>query len=298
MKSTTDIYKPDFILIGAMKCATSTLHEQLSLHESFFMTTPKEPSFFSDIENYDKGSIWYQSFFKKAGHGQVKGESSTNYSKLPNYPETVNRIKSFCPEIKCIYLMRHPVDRLISHYIHEWSQGNISCDINTAVRHHPELIEYGRYNMQLEPYISTFGFSAILPLFTERLQITPRQELQAIFDFLEIPAKPEWCHDIQSNKSSERLKVCAWRDALVNDPTLRFFRRAFIPKSVRRKVRRIWTMTERPMLSDGVLRHVEQIFDEDLELLGRKVGVELNCRNFKQSVTSATSSHSWITVRT
>ena len=34
-----------------------------------------------------------------------------------------------------VYVMRHPVDRLVSHYIHEWSMGNLSCGIDEAVEH-------------------------------------------------------------------------------------------------------------------------------------------------------------------
>jgi len=45
---------PDFIIIGAMKSATSTLHEQLRLQSGIFMSTPKEPNFFSDELN-----AWY-----------------------------------------------------------------------------------------------------------------------------------------------------------------------------------------------------------------------------------------------
>ena len=51
MKAQTIRIKPDFIIIGAMKCATSTLHDQLKKHTSFCMTTPKEPNFFSDDDN-------------------------------------------------------------------------------------------------------------------------------------------------------------------------------------------------------------------------------------------------------
>ena len=46
---------PDFIIIGAMKSATSTLHDQLNMHDSIFMTNPKEPNFFSDNEYIFQG---------------------------------------------------------------------------------------------------------------------------------------------------------------------------------------------------------------------------------------------------
>ena len=50
---------PNFIIIGAMKCATSTLHEQLALQPGIFMSQLKEPNFFSNDEEYEKGWNWY-----------------------------------------------------------------------------------------------------------------------------------------------------------------------------------------------------------------------------------------------
>ena len=279
--------KPDFIIIGAMKCATSTVHDQLSMHDPFFMTTPKEPNFFSDDEIYAKGFGWYGSLFANADTGQLKGESSTHYTKLPKYPETVERLVEYCPDVKCIYIMRHPVDRLVSHYIHEWTQGAISCDINEAVSRHPELVEFSRYNMQLEPYLKTFGHKSVLPMFTERLKDNPLRELQVIFDFLDVFEKPVWQPDIISNVSAERLRACAWRDAIVNSPLLKFIRRTFVPKSVRTRIRKLWTMQERPSLAPDTVQNLEVIFNRDLSLLSQKLGLELNCGNFKNMVISA-----------
>ena len=278
--------KPDFIIIGAMKCATSTLHNQLNMHDSFFMTDPKEPNFFSDDDIYAKGNGWYESLFKNATSRQIKGESSTHYTKLPQYPDTVKRLSDYCPDIKCIYLMRHPVDRLVSHYIHEWTQGVISCDIDKAVYRYPEIIDYGRYNMQIEPYLKVFGSSAVLPVFTGRLQDNLLRELQAVFDFLDIREKPVWRADIKSNVSAERLKVCAWRDAIIKNKIMTFVRRTFVPKKVRRKIRKLWTMKERPELSPETTQYVESLFDQDLKTLGNKLGLELSCNNFKETVVS------------
>jgi hypothetical protein len=279
--------KPDFIIIGAMKCATSTLHEQLATHGSFFMTTPKEPNFFSDDEVYGKGLAWYESLFHEAGTNQLRGESSTHYTKLPDYPETVERLTSFCPEVKCIYIMRHPIDRLVSHYIHEWTQGVISCDIDTAVKRYPELVEYGRYSMQIESYLNAFVPQSVLPLFVERLRDNPQRELETVFRFLEVTERPVWRDDLKSNVSAERLRACGWRDAIVRNPVVTALRRTLIPKSVRRRIRKLWTLKERPELSVQVRKKVEKVFNEDLQALGGKIDLALTCDAFKEQVTRA-----------
>lgn len=113
--------KPDFIIIGAMKCATSSLHTQLAQQPGIFMTTPKEPNFFSDDGQFALGLSWYKNLFSDAQSGDICGESSTHYSKLPDYPQCIQRMSFYLPTVKLIYVMRHPIDRLVSHYIHQLS---------------------------------------------------------------------------------------------------------------------------------------------------------------------------------
>ena len=171
---------PDFIVIGAMKSATTTLHEQLARQSGLFMSRPKEPNFFSDDENYARGIEWYASFFAGAGDHLLLGESSTHYTKLPTHPHTVERMVRALPRVKLIYVMRHPIDRLTSHYLHEVTVGRISVGLEEAVERHPELVDYGRYSMQLEPYLRVYGPESILPVFFDRLVDQPDLELERL----------------------------------------------------------------------------------------------------------------------
>src|SRR5262249_60849256 len=98
------IHRPDFIVIGAMKSATTTLHEQLARQSGIFMTRPKEPNFFSDDEVRARGWAWYGSLFRPAGAGDLRGESSTHYTKLPTYPRAVERMVRDLPRLKLIYV--------------------------------------------------------------------------------------------------------------------------------------------------------------------------------------------------
>ncbi len=83
---------PNFIIIGAMKSATSTLHNQLAAQPGIFMSTPKEPNFFSDDTVYAQGLAWYHGLFSEAAETDLCGESSTHYTKLPDYPHTIERL--------------------------------------------------------------------------------------------------------------------------------------------------------------------------------------------------------------
>lgn len=280
--------QPDFIIIGAMKCATSTLHEQLALQPNFFMSELKEPNFFSNDEEYNKGIEAYWSHFQDAQITDFCGESSTHYTKLPTYPFTIERLQQTLPDAKFIYVMRHPVKRLVSQYIHEWSQRIIDVDINTALEKHPELIDYSRYTMQLQPYFDTFGSERILPVFFERLFSHKQEELERICRFLGYVDIPEWKDLDAQNVSSERMRTSAWRDALVENPMLQMLRQKLVPKSFRTWVRGLWTMSDRPELSQEQIQRLEAIFDQDLAVLGEWLGIELSCETYQDIVSSRT----------
>lgn len=282
---------PNFFVIGAMKCATSSLHEQLAQQPGIFMTELKEPNFFSNDEQYKKGIDWYESLFTPEPNDILFGESSTHYTKLPTYPQTLARLKQHIPnisELKFIYVMRHPIDRLVSHYIHEWSQRVIptKTDVNVAIYEYPELIDYSKYTTQLQPYFDDFGRDKVLPVFLERLIKNPQIELERVCRFLNYPHQATWHQDLAAqNVSSERMRTSAWRDFLVEAPVLDTLRKTLVPKSFRTWVRKLWTMQERPQLSAENIAYLTKIFDEDLAVLAAWLGLDsLSCENFKTVV--------------
>ncbi|MEM8676183.1 MAG: sulfotransferase [Cyanobacteria bacterium P01_G01_bin.67] len=277
--------QPDFLIIGAMKCATSTLHDQLAMQPGIFMTELKEPNYFSNDEHYSLGLEWYLSQFQEANKKDICGESSTHYTKLPTYPHTIERIHQQYPNIKLIYIMRHPIDRLVSQYIHEWSQNIISVDINQAIFQYPELIEYSKYSMQLEPYLKTFNREQILPVFFERLLSNKQEELARICRFIGYERQPFWnTASDQQNISNERMRQNATRDFLVEMPPLKYVRQNFVPKGWRTWVRGLWQMKKKPEIEPQKLKYLQSIFDEDLSVISSCTGVELTCENFKFTV--------------
>lgn len=279
---------PDFIIIGAMKCATSSLHEQLAQQPGFYMSEPKEPNFFSNDEIYDQGMDWYLSLFQDASETALKGESSTHYTKLPTYPKTIERLSAAFPGVKLIYIMRHPIDRLISQYIHEWTQKIISVEINQAIGQYPELIQYSLYSLQLKPYLETFGPENILPVFFERLYHADysQSELERICQFLGYDQTPAWRDLDAQNVSSERLRQDALFKFLDKTPAIQFLRRKFIPKTWRDSVRRLWTLKKKPEISADLRQQLTMEFNQDLAILGQWLGMEINCDNFKTVVRS------------
>ena len=280
--------RPDFIIIGAMKCGTSTLHEQIALQPGTCMSEPKEPNFFSDDSEYQRGWEWYQRLFSAASEGDLRGESSTHYTKLPTFPLTIERInKHLDPAPKFIYVMRHPIDRLVSHYVHDWTEQKVTAPIDDAIHNHPDLINYSRYAMQLKPFIEEFGADSILPVFFERMVSNKQQELERVCSFLGYPGQPTWNDDLGAqNQSAERMQMTLLSSFLLHFPGLRTLRQVLVPKSLRNRIKSRWQMKERPKLSDAAFVELRQLFDEDLSELSKILGTQLNCENFKSVASS------------
>jgi hypothetical protein len=274
----------DFYIIGAMKCATSTLHEQLARRDRFFMTEPKEPNFFNDEHLYETGWDEYRSLFAGARPDQITGESSTHYTKLPTYQGTVDRIFEHTPNARLVYVMRDPVDRMVSQYVHEWTEREVDCPISEAVQKYPRLIAYSKYATQLEPFLTKFGRERVLPVFFEHLVTHREQELERVARFVgDDSDEPFVWHEkaAQTNVSKERLRKSAFRDKVLSFSMARQVKDA-LPNQWKEKIKAVWRMENRPQLSTEARKLVEDELDADLKKLGALLGLSLNCATFAQ----------------
>lgn len=282
---------PDFIIIGAMKCATSSIHDQLDRHAGISMSEPKEPNFFADAENWAKGMEWYESLFSSMPANDLKGESSTHYTKLPTYPECARRLREALPNTKLIYVMRDPIDRIVSQYIHEWSVHVIdkACGIDEAIHAYPILVEYSKYAQQLESYVELFGRDAILPVFFERVMSKPQPELERIAEHIGYTGAVCWQEDDAKNVSSQRQRRNPVLDKVLSFRAVERVRRGLLPESLRAKIRSRWAMNERPELSAKSLEYLYSQLDPDLTILGEQLGIDLCCQNFKDQVVDGST---------
>lgn len=260
---------PDFLIIGAMKCGTSTLAAQLGAQPGLFMTTPKEPNFFSDDDIHARGAGWYRALFDDAAPGDIKGEASTHYTKLPTYPQTIPRMQALLDAPKLIYMIRNPVERAVSHYIHGWSEARMGDDPVAAFRQHPELVDYGRYAMQITPFVEAFGAENILLTSLEQIKTAPQEELARIGAFLGHRGTA-WQADLGAqNVSAERIRRFPLHGLLIDNPVAAALRRALVPKALRSRIRQARTIGTRPELPAALRTRLEDGFREDHAELAR-----------------------------
>jgi hypothetical protein len=272
--------RPDLMVIGAMKAATSSLHDQLALQDGIFMSDPKEPCYFSDDDVYGRGDTWYSSLFAGAAPDDLCGESSTHYTKLPRHPLTVDRIAAHGSTPTFLYMLRNPIDRLVSHYIHDWSFNVVPDTIEQAIVDNPDLVDFGRYGHQLRPYVERFGAERIHVVLFEQFRGDPQAVLDGIGTFLGVETPMIHRALDAANVSSARMRSSPWRDRLLDNRVAAAARRRFVPKAVRERVAGRWQMHDRPEMSPSLRAELEQRFDEDLADLADLVGIDLSCATF------------------
>jgi hypothetical protein len=177
---------PSFLIIGAMKSGTTTLFHDLRQNPSIFIPEDKElEDLITDSVLSPAGIEKYAKFFARAKANQCCGEASTAYTKLPDIGGVPNRAhETLGANIRLIYLVRNPVSRLISHYHHLHSAGDIDLPIDEAIQDCPELLSYSKYAMQLDPWIKQFGRDNIKVIIFESYVKDRRNTLLSIYDFL------------------------------------------------------------------------------------------------------------------
>lgn len=174
---------PNLVVIGGMKCGTTSLHMYLDQHPDIAMSRRKEISFF--IEGHeDRGVGWYESHFDRTV--AIRGESSPSYTKFPQRGGVPARMHALLPDAKLIYLLRDPIERTVSHYLHEFLRGRERRSLADALRSFSDnpYVDPSRYHMQLERYLAHYPLSQILILTTEELRDDRQEMLERAIDFI------------------------------------------------------------------------------------------------------------------
>ena len=182
----------DFVVIGAQKAGTTSLHQYLGAHPDVFMSRNKELHFF--VEGlygrngwdcgWEKGWGWYEAQFAEAGSAVAIGESSPSYATYPLREGIAERIAASLPGVRLVYLLRHPVERARSEYTHNVINGQERRPIERALLEDPRYLAKSSYAMQVDQYLSHVRRDQLLLVVSERLRLERAATMQRIFEFL------------------------------------------------------------------------------------------------------------------
>jgi hypothetical protein len=276
---------PNLIVIGGLKCGTTSLHHYLNLHPEIGMSRPKELNFFVDELNWSHGPDWYRSHFPPSS--AVRGETSPHYTNRPRFQVVAERMRETLGDDERLnYLVRHPIDRLLSHYLHNVGGGYETRELAEAVSDPGSAyVQRGLYAFQLEPYLAAFGAERILVVSREELGAERDSTVRRVFEFCGVEpgfTSPEFDREWEtgSGKGSGGYRLM---DKAVRMPGLRALDRNFdrLPERLRWRVERMGHdpdsgEAQKPELDAELRDRLAKVFRPDAARLEGLIGRQLN----------------------
>ncbi len=176
--------KPNFLGIGAQKCASTWLYDILSDHPEVCLSDTKELDYFSNF--YDFGFQWYErQFDPQPGHRAV-GEVSPSYFHHLSAPQ---RVRDYAADMRLIVFLREPVQRAISNHKHEVRIGHFGGDdlsFESGLKNNPQYIEQGLYATHLERWLRYFESQQLMVVFFDEVVADGANVAKRIYEFLGI----------------------------------------------------------------------------------------------------------------
>jgi len=271
---------PNLIIIGGLKCGTTSIHHYLGLHPEIQMSKPKELNFFVTELNWDLGLDWYASRFD--GRFKVRGESSPHYTNLPRYEGVAERIRTHCPDARLLYMVRDPIKRILSHWVHATGAGYETRDmVEVLSGPDTQYVNRSRFWMQLQPYLERFDRDQIEIITQEELQSDREGTMRKAFAFAGVDETftseqfdREW--EKSAAKSGDKYQ---FMEKLIKLPGFRSFDRNFdrLPERMRWLVEKVVHDPEKPsapkpVLPDDLLADLRGRFAEEVPQLEKFAG--------------------------
>ena len=244
--------EPNFFIIGVSKAGTTSIYYYLKQHPEIFMSPIKEPNFLvckpskslnvfpgcgpGDVES----TIWidnledYLALFSGSRHEKVLGEASLSYM----YSDSAcGNIKKNYPNAKVLAVLRNPIERAYSHYLHLARDERERLTFEEALKAEKERIKrgwefswhyfnMGLYYRQLLPYFEMFGEENIKVVLYEELECSPRILMSSLYEYLGV------CSDFVPNTSLHHNISGGVRLRFLN----RFCTMPSLPKTMLKKI--------------------------------------------------------------
>ncbi len=273
---------PNLLVIGAMKGGTTSLWEYLGRHPQIHMSPTKEIHYFDDPARYARGPSWYESHFTGAGpEHAVRGEVTPAYARFPLYADVPRRAAELVPDARLIYVLREPLARIRSHYLHHRMLGIESAPFAKAVVEHSTYVDTSRYAMQLDQWLRHYSRDRLLVITSEQLRDQHCETMTKVYAFLGVDATVLPA-DRQLHRTTDKLPPRPAAGRLRSSPLGRRVAQR-VPPALRPAAQAVWSLTRhRPDLSgaeiDPGLREVLQdLVRPDVHRLRPYLGPDFDC---------------------
>ncbi|MEC7646426.1 MAG: sulfotransferase [Bacteroidota bacterium] len=244
---------PNFLIVGAAKCGTSSLHNYLNQHPDIFMPSynnlgmkVKEPRFLIKdlVKHRLPHGVWsfeeYQSLFMDVKKERLVGESTVLY--LYYYEHAIKNIKHYLgKDVKIIIMLRNPIDRAYSAYsfasrTHQENQPFKEALLNSKIRFDndetssPMILykELGLYHKMVKAYMQNFKDVHFI-IYDDFIRQTDL-EVKRVFDFLNVDQKIHINTNKIINAGGKKWDSKVMKNLLMGEGYVKKFLRVFMPK--------------------------------------------------------------------
>ncbi len=202
---------PEVIIIGSMKGGTSSLFSYLNSHPEMVGSRIKETDYFLGRKAFSRGRKWYEGLFD--GEGSIAFEASPNYTKRHLFSGVPERIRELVPHAKLIFILRDPISRARSHYVHNYCNGRETREFSDAIRiPDNDYVCTSRYLFQAQAFLDHFEPDQLLFVQSERLKTERSDVMDEVARFIGIEANfdesvlNQEYHVSKGKKRSSRLE--------------------------------------------------------------------------------------------
>ena len=289
---------PDFLVVGAARAGTTSLHSYLRQHPGIYLPKIKEPCFFvfdGDDTEYKEGKFAfavrnfkdYENLFRAAKPDQISGEMSTPYLYL--YEKTISRIQKYFPayrKMKIVMMLRNPAERAFSQYCWRVRDGREALSFKKAIEAERErmddnfsfdyfYLDRGFYFKQVRSYIENFDNVHII-LFDE-FQSRPSEVLRDLCRFLGVDEHFEF-EKVEAQNRSSMPKFQVLGKVATVESKMKYRIWYSIPDSLRKKIRNWFSVLnegKKPEMDPLMRKSLTDIYREDILALQKLIGHDL-----------------------
>jgi len=291
-------FKLDFSGIGVAKAGTTWIARCLGEHPAVCMARFKETNFFlrnhitsglpaprpKDMPHYDEGLDWYKQKFSDHEPGQLRGEFSPAYFADP---ECADLLYAHNPRMKLLCSFRNPADTAYSGYYQLSLVQPLPDTFEEFLDEYPELLEYGRYHDNLQPFLKRFPRENVHLMLFEDIRADPGAAYRRICRFLEIdssfvPGSLDQRVNPRRVLRSRALRNlrCAVRDIIASTAATRKLRAGLVRLGVDRIALKLFLLNQKPgtvpPLAPKTRRRLGEFFRKDNEALGELLNRDLS----------------------
>jgi hypothetical protein len=182
-----DLFFPNLLLIGAMKCGTSSLAADLGKFAGVYLPATKEPHYLmqTDCSHVERGQL-YRSLYRNAGNATYRLDASTGYTRPSHSTRIAKLAAQTLSDPKILFIVRDPIARAKSHLKHmlrvEPNRGNTIA----ALEESNHLVLYGCYWDMVKPWFESFATEQIKIVVFEEFISDRWSVLATIAEFLKL----------------------------------------------------------------------------------------------------------------